>query len=87
VPGTPLLPLSEALYGEEFFRAAHSGLEWQCYPGPEFSSSNTEVGNIWIYLNIPVYKFGVETSVMDPTFKGRPVDFWTRYMQEIDRRR
>lgn len=39
------------------------------------------------YLNIPVYKFGVETSVMDPTFKGRLVDFWTGYMQEIDRRR
>lgn len=50
----------EALYGQEFFRAAHKVLNGHLHPSPEFGSSNTETGKGCIDLYIPGYKYGVE---------------------------
>lgn len=50
----------EALYGQEFFRAAHKVLNGYLHPSPEFGGSNTETGKGWIDLYIPGYKYGVE---------------------------
>ncbi|KAF8246760.1 hypothetical protein K440DRAFT_321618 [Wilcoxina mikolae CBS 423.85] len=50
----------EALYGQEFFRAAHKVLKGHCYPSPEFGSFDPEAGKGWIDLYIPAYKFGIE---------------------------
>jgi len=49
----------EALFGQEFFRAAHKVLSGRCYPSPEFGGSDA-AGKGWIDLFVPGYNFGIE---------------------------
>jgi hypothetical protein len=68
-------PPPEALYGNEFFRAAHKVLKGRCFPSPEFGYAKAKEGTGWMDLYIPDYKFGFEYLRAGNNIEGHAARF------------